>query len=619
MKKSFLLLICVLFSELLISQEDKGITERLKSKYGFVCYHEDNGGWYSISRTGDYHSKGNQGACDLRGREVIPPIWDEVYNGGTFYKVEKNGFTGIMDLNNKELLPCSKYTDVYWYQKNEFGGFCEVEINKKLGVIDVDNKLIIPCNYDNISVYELKDGEFCKVSLNGKSGVVNKKGEEIVSCKYDDINTWQLKDCSYCEVKMGGKAGVIDNKGKEVLPCGEYDYIGDFVKSHYAPVSKGLELRYGMFNTIERILKNGKWGIYDLETGKEIVPCKYDYIRSEQDGIFAFNIGGLYENDKLDDIKGGKWGFVDTTGKEIIHAQYNAVSTFEDGVAQVTKDGVTSMLAHPLKGASVKMASGASISIDTNIPETNKSSENTFAFIIANENYAHLTGADYSINDGKVFASYCIKTLGLPEKNVRYYEDATYGNIVNAIKKIQDIADVYDGEATIIFYFSGLGATESKSSERYLLATDASLASLQHTGYSVTELLKVLNNLKTVYTWVVLDAPFSNVDKKGKTLADARGVAIKPKSLSPQGSVVVSQASEGEEAAYSNNKYAHSLFTYGLLEKLQQTKGNCTLKELTDYANQWTKKNSLITFDKVQSPITSVSEKIANKWNNIKF
>ena len=38
-------------------------------------------------------------------------------------------------------------------------------------------------------------------------------------------------------------------------------------------------------------------------------------------------------------------------------------------------------------------------------------------------------------------------------KNIRYYEDATFGNFAMIKKQVQDIADVYDGEASFIFYY----------------------------------------------------------------------------------------------------------------------------------------------------------------------
>lgn len=54
--------------------------------------------------------------------------------------------------------------------------------------------------------------------------------------------------------------------------------------------------------------------------------------------------------------------------------------------------------------------------LDINIPETNEENKKTFAVIIGNENYERVTKVKYALNDAKVFASYCKKTLGLLRK-----------------------------------------------------------------------------------------------------------------------------------------------------------------------------------------------------------
>ena len=738
MKSFFCFLICLLLTYSSYAQENEKLTKRLEEKYGYACYHESDGiSWYTIRR-GDWRTKGNEGACDSEGRETIPPIWDDVMFRKSYYEVEKNNKVGIRDINNKELLPCSRYTAVRWYQKKDYGGYCEVEIDGKKGVIDKDNKEVISCLYDNTSLYSLKECNYCVVELYGKKGVVNKSdqivisfqyddinvyslkegttcevklngkvgvydiakrqevlpckytavrwyqkkdyggyckveidgkigvidkdnkevipclyedvyvhqlkeqpfctvklngkqgvadinGNEIVHCKYDEVSDWQFKDGEFCEVKSLGRIGIVNKKREEVIPCGQYSYIRFSSKSPFAIVSNDVDYERDKNRNakIAKINKSGKWGVFDLTAKKEIIPCKYDFVRPEEDGIFAFNVGGKNiiekEHGTSFGVDGGKWGYVDTTGKEVVTAQYDNVTGFTDGVAQVMKSGIVSMLSHPLKGSSVKMANGGNIiAVDHNIPTMNRNNENTFAFIIANENYTHFTGADYSINDGKIFAEYCKKTLGIPESNVRYYEDATYGNIVNAVKKLRDIADVYEGDARIILYYSGLGATDEKSMEKFLLASDASLAALNSTGYSVPELLKVLNSLNVVRSWVILDAPFSNVDKKGDALTEARGVALKAKAIVPNGNVIISQACDDMQAAYSSKQLGHGLFTYGLLEKLQQTKGECTIKEMNEYATNWVKKYAMSKFDKMQTPIINVSKKL-DYMDNIKL
>jgi uncharacterized caspase-like protein len=201
-----------------------------------------------------------------------------------------------------------------------------------------------------------------------------------------------------------------------------------------------------------------------------------------------------------------------------------------------------------------------------------------------------------------VFADYCKKTLGVPEKNVRYFEDATYGNVMGAMKKMQDIADVYEGDAKILVYFAGLGATNQQTGQRYLLPSDATLQNLNATGFSVAELQKTLNSMKTAKTLVILDVPFSNVDRNGKMLASARGVAIKAKPIDAQGNADIWISSQGNETAFASKDYNHGLFTFALLQQLQATKGTQPLDALFSGAAQWVGKHSLQLFDKVQTP-----------------
>lgn len=667
MKKSFFLLLCVLFSEFLMSQENKAITENLKSKYRFVSYHDTDGGWYLVNKDG-YKEKGKTGACDSRGREVIPPIWDDInYRGadyGGYYEVIKNGFVGIRDLNNKELLPCSKYTGVNWYQKREYGGFCVVGINNKYGAIDIENRQIIPCQYDNISIHQIKDYGFCMVQKDGKEGVfgINQqallipcqyddiksfslkeqsfccvsKGDytgvydilqkkEIIPCKYGGIYSWQLKDGNKCVVSKykeeygkknpNNRVGIIDKDGNEILPC---IYTGINICGNYAMVGRDGEYwDYGQAT-------NAIYALYNLEEKAFATKFEYGYIGwfIEEEGIIRFNKGGKvvsYTNNKPD-IKGGKWGYLDLIGNEVVPAQYDTAGDFKDGVTQVSKNGITSILTNPIKGSKLKLADASNMDdVDSNIPQSAIHDENLFAFIFANENYMHLKGADWAINDGKIFAEFCRKTIGVPIQNVRYYEDATYGNIIGAIKKVKDIADVYEGEAKIIIYFSGLGATDSRTKERYLLPSDASLESLKSIGFAVSELQKDLNELKTAYTLVILDAPFSNVDRTNHPLSSNRGVRIAPKKISPSGSAILFTGCNEDETAFSSNDYKHGMFTYALLKQLQTSKGNCTLGEMMDKASTWVRKESVKRFDRIQSPQQYISDEIGERWVNLKF
>ena len=67
--------------------------------------------------------------------------------------------------------------------------------------------------------------------------------------------------------------------------------------------------------------------------------------------------------------------------------------------------------------------------VDKDIPETGHQQNNTFALIIANENYQDVAQVPNALHDGKVFAEYCEKTLGVSKENIKYVADATFNGI----------------------------------------------------------------------------------------------------------------------------------------------------------------------------------------------
>lgn len=581
-----------------------------------------------------------EGAFDIKRKRVaIPCLYDRLgyHEARKAFRAKRGDFWGVVDLDGRELVPCNRYTELNLGYMTLKGGYCTVKAGEKTGIIDSTYREVVPCVYDDISYgYEkLKDHKICDVEKDDKSGVYDiVKQKEIVPCIYSGLLADDIIAGKNFIVRRPGaspsqpeKMGVFDAKElKEILPCGKYSYLKNLnPEKKTVLVCKGMDFTYDEDKDKFIIHKQGKWGVYDLTTKKEIIPCKYDLLKKEEDGVYAFNKGAVVTN--LDDYQGegvyyqgGKWGYIDAMCNEIVSPQYDRVFDFKDGVAQVVKDNVNSFLEHPLKGTKLKLTNGGDGSpIDKDIPKTNKKNDNLFAFIIANENYTNFKGSDYSINDGKVFAEYCKKTLGVPERNVRYYEDATYGNMIGAVKRLQDIADAYDGDAQILFYYSGLGATDDKTTKRYLLPSDASMAALDKTGYDLEALINTINGVNVQHLWVVLDAPFSNLDKNGQPLTSGRGVAIKPKNVTTNGKAIVTLSSDGSQTAFSSKEYGHSLFTYALLEKLQKSKGDCTIKEMTDYATTWVKRQAMSGFDKSQTPQVIVSDQLSSQWGNVKF
>ena len=254
--------------------------------------------------------------------------------------------------------------------------------------------------------------------------------------------------------------------------------------------------------------------------------------------------------------------------------------------------------------------------LDVKIPDTNRAADNTFAIIIGNENYQNAVDVPFAGNDAKIFASYCEKTLGLPTRNIKTYNNATYGMIVNAITRIKDTAKAYNGKLNVIFYYSGHGIPNEETHEAFLLPTDADGRNTD-ICYSLNKLYRELGNLKAERVLVFLDACFSGAVKGNGMVVQARGVAVKPKMSTISGNMVVLSAASGTETAYPYNDAKHGMFTYFLLNKIRKTKGNITLGALSDYINSEVRKSSMLINDKIQTPTCIVSSNLSSSWKGL--
>ena len=255
--------------------------------------------------------------------------------------------------------------------------------------------------------------------------------------------------------------------------------------------------------------------------------------------------------------------------------------------------------------------------VDQNIPMNNKKNTNTFAVIIANENYQSVAPVPFALNDGNIFREYCLKTLGVPEKQIKYVPNATGNQIKAQVNWLQNICEVFE-DAQIIFYYAGHGIPDESSRTAYLLPVDG-LGTDVTTGYKLDDLYSALGNIPANNVTVFMDACFSGSKREQGMLASARGVAIKAKSGMPQGNMVVFSAAQGDETAYPNNEEKHGMFTYFLLKKLQETKGDVTLHELGEYIKTNVSQQSILLNGKSQTPCVTPSASLDASWREWKL
>ena len=259
--------------------------------------------------------------------------------------------------------------------------------------------------------------------------------------------------------------------------------------------------------------------------------------------------------------------------------------------------------------------------IDMNIPRSSMSRENTFCLIVANEKYANqdTPNVKYAAQDGKTFEEYCLRTLGLPRENIRFAVNAKYLEMKEMLKWFGEVADVYGKDANFIVYYAGHGVPDEKGNCK-LIPADVSINDVNN-GYSLKEIYTSLGKLPLNSALVLIDACFSGNDRQNVAALDEthRGIAPVVKQEAVTGNVVVLTAASGTETALAYEEQAHGLFSYFVMKKLQDTKGEVSYGELYDYVKKNVMRKSIVAKGKKQTPCVTVSPKMLNTWKNIKF
>lgn len=289
-----------------------------------------------------------------------------------------------------------------------------------------------------------------------------------------------------------------------------------------------------------------------------------------------------------------------------------------DGVLLAAASAISSA---PASVADVKpqMKEVPESEVDRNIPRSATESRNRFAVIIGNEDYRNgVAGVEFAAKDARVFADYCHRTLGLPESNIRRYENATYGDMLGALKDIAAITEAYGGDVDIMFYYAGHGIPDERDRSAYLMPVDAD-GSMTEVCLPLATLYERLGGLGARSVVVFLDACFSGSQRGEGMLMAARGVKIKSASVRPKGNMVVFSAASGDQTAYPYKEKGHGIFTYYLLGKLQETNGDVTLGDLYEHLSTNVAQQSVVVNRKVQLPVVNVSAQLADGWENMKL
>lgn len=257
--------------------------------------------------------------------------------------------------------------------------------------------------------------------------------------------------------------------------------------------------------------------------------------------------------------------------------------------------------------------------VDKNIPLTLTDHPFRYALIIGNEDYSKFqrglnseANVAFARNDASTFKEYASRVMGVEDKNLFFLTDATAGEMEQKLDLISKLAAKTAEQAEIIFFYAGHGLPDEVSKEPYLIPVDVSGTNL-NSAVKVADVYKKFSETGAQRITCFLDACFSGGGRDAGLLA-ARSVKVKPKEGLINGNMVVFSASSGEQSSLPYDDKQHGMFTYFLLKKLQESKGNLKYGDLADYIKDNVSIESLRINNKEQDPTVKVSIAVQNDW-----
>lgn len=168
-------------------------------------------------------------------------------------------------------------------------GYLVINKDNKYGVISLyTGEEIIGNKYSSLVFCEYKNNFIVSNTAN-KYGVITKSGIAEIDLQYDSFEILNYSPLLY-RVERLGKFGVITENGT-VIDEIAYESIG-------YPENKSEEIKYSLIvpNLNENIpqsiivCKDKKYGLIELETGREVIPCIVEGIYTKEDAAGAYYV-----------------------------------------------------------------------------------------------------------------------------------------------------------------------------------------------------------------------------------------------------------------------------------------------------------------------------------------
>jgi hypothetical protein len=270
-------------------------------KFGYIDDHGNVMIGFQFDMASDFHEglaevhlNGKCGYIDTQGKLAIPyqrcHLFGDFHEGFAVVSFKQSGKEYFMDAKGR-LLKCAGLDYAQPFSEGLAAVNGKVEGKWGWGYIDKDGRFVIPPKFEDY-LGNFSEG-VAYARLGGKVGFIDKQGEFVISPRFD-----QAADFSegLAAVRLGSQWGFIDHRGEFVIRP-QFAWALWFSEGLAAACTEKGKTPY-----------EDKAGYIDRQ-GHWVVEPKYQKTSSFQ--------GGRGEVEKE-----GHFGLVDSSGKEVVPAQY---------------------------------------------------------------------------------------------------------------------------------------------------------------------------------------------------------------------------------------------------------------------------------------------------------
>lgn len=229
-------------------------------------------------------------------------------------------------------------------------GLAAVVVDDKIGFIDRSGNIVIKPAFDGrqasameSGLYSFREGR-ALIRQDGKYGYIDKKGSIVIEAKYDKAFPFQE---GLAAVVKGDKLGYIDRNGKTVIPHDfHYDPLETENPSFQGGLAKvaqksGAVVKYGFIDPQGQVkIPLKEWSVEPFSDGLALVrdtsEGKRELYYMDPNGETKLKLDGRYDrvysfySGMARVEKGGKIGYINKNGREIVKPSYAYALNFSE-------------------------------------------------------------------------------------------------------------------------------------------------------------------------------------------------------------------------------------------------------------------------------------------------